>query len=250
MIAFARARLAAVHWLVFFAAIIAAWAALMAMQGAQADGLFARLAAICRVDGAGAGYRVIFAMWALMAAAMMAPTLMPALAVLDDLSRGRARIFIEFCAGYGAIWLGFAAVAAALQLALSASGWIGADGASLSPLLTGGLLIVAGGYQFSNLKAGCVSKCLSPMAFFMSHWSDASWNATAMGLRLGAICLGCCWALMALAFVGGTMNLIWMGLATVLMVSEKLPRMSRMVVRPLGVVLIAAGLGVLSTAFF
>ena len=222
----------------------------MGMQGTTSDGFLARLAAICRADSLDAGFGATFAMWVLMSAAMMAPTLIPALAVLDDLSQGRAQVFLEFCAGYLIIWLGFSALAAALQTSLAATGWIAAGGASLSPLLTGGLLIGAGVYQFSSTKAGCLSKCLSPMAFFMTHWNDSRWNAALMGLRLGAICLGCCWALMLLAFVGGTMNLLWMGLATVLMVSEKLPQMSHMVVRPLGVILIAAGLGVLSTVLF
>lgn len=61
-----------------------------------------------------------------------------------------------------------------------------------------------------------------------------------MGLRLGAVCLGCCWALMALGFVGGVMNLVWMGIATLLMALEKLPQIGRVVTRPLGLVLLAA----------
>ena len=69
-------------------------------------------------------------------------------------------------------------------------------------------------------------------------------NAVWLGLRLGGLCLGCCWALMLLGFVGGTMNLLWMGAATVLMVLEKLPQVSRYMVRPLGVALIVGGLGV------
>ncbi len=77
------------------------------------------------------------------------------------------------------------------------------------------------------------------MAFFISYWRDGAWGAFDMGLRQGAYCIGCCWALMALAFVGGTMNLIWMGAGMVLMTLEKLPAPGRHLTRPLGVALCA-----------
>ena len=74
--------------------------------------------------------------------------------------------------------------------------------------------------------------------FFMQHWASGPWR---MGLRLGAVCLGCCWALMLLAFVGGVMSLAFMGLATVMMVLEKLPQLGDRLTRPLGITLIGAG---------
>jgi predicted metal-binding membrane protein len=105
--------------------------------------------------------------------------------------------------------------------------------------LTAGLLLFAGLYQFSSLKEACLSKCRQPLTFFMAHWDEGPWRN---GLRLGAVCLGCCWALMALAFVGGVMNVAFMGLAALIMVLEKLPEIGRWVTRPLGVVLIAAAI--------
>ena len=60
-----------------------------------------------------------------------------------------------------------------------------------------------------------------------------------MGLQQGAACLGCCWALMALAFVGGTMNLVWMGAAMLLMTAEKLPTLGRYLTAPLGAALLS-----------
>jgi predicted metal-binding membrane protein len=80
-----------------------------------------------------------------------------------------------------------------------------------------------------------------PMTFFMERWAPGAARAFRMGVELGALCLGCCWALMALAFVGGTMSLLWMGAATLFMVLEKLPDLGRSLTRPAGVVLIAAG---------
>ena len=108
------------------------------------------------------------------------------------------------------------AAAAALQVALFQLGLIGALGQSLSVPLTMALLIGAGVYQFSPLKDACLSRCRAPLTFFMQHWDEGPFRN---GLRLGADCLGCCWALMLLGFVGGTMNLAFMGLAMVLMLS-------------------------------
>jgi len=105
--------------------------------------------------------------------------------------------------------------------------------------MSGGLLMLAGAYQFSALKAACLAKCRAPLTFFMQHWEEGAWRN---GLRLGLVCLGCCWALMALAFVGGVMNLAFMGLATAIMVIEKLPDLGRWLTRPLGGVLLAGGL--------
>lgn len=253
MLALARKSLRDWHWLVFFAAILAAWAGLYAMQlpadlldGAQIYGA-EFWATLCRVEPGLAGYPTAFLMWALMAAAMMAPTFVPALATFDDLAGAGAasrRGFAELLGGYGAIWLGFSLLAALAQVLLAQSAMLSPLGQSASPWLTAGLLIAAGAYQFSALKDACLTQCMAPFSFFMRHWRDTRWNAAKLGLRLGTLCLGCCWALMLLGFVGGTMNLAWMGAATVLMVLEKLPQASRFIVRPLGVVLIFAGLAV------
>ena len=257
MLSLARNRLSDWHWLVFFALVVAAWVALYAMQiRAQipADVLqAARIygpefwAGLCRVSPGFAGYPTAFLMWALMSAAMMAPGFVPALATYDDLAGTGAasrRAFAGLIGGYLAIWLGFSLFAAAAQVMLADRAVLSPVGQSLSPWLTAGLLISAGAYQFSALKAACLSKCLAPFAFFMAHWRQDRWNGVYLGARLGALCLGCCWALMLLAFVGGTMNLAWMGAATVLMVLEKLPQISRLVVLPLGLILIVAGLAV------
>ncbi len=251
MLALARRSLRDWHWLLFYGTVLAAWTGLYMMRAPadllQSAGYFGAefWAELCRVEPGMASYPTAFVMWALMTAAMMAPTFVPALAVYDDLAgagAGSRRGFAELLGGYVSIWLGFAVLAALAQVLLAEIAMLSPVGQSLSPWLTAGLLLTAGGYQFSSLKEACLSQCMAPFAFFMRHWSDAPGTAARLGLRLGALCLGCCWALMLLAFVGGTMNLAWMGAATLLMVLEKLPQVSRFVVRPLGAILIVAGL--------
>ncbi|PWE34429.1 metal-binding protein [Maritimibacter sp. 55A14] len=242
------------HWLAFFGTVLGAWALLYAMQvpgdlrtGAALYG-HDFWSALCVVEPGLAGYPTVLAMWVAMSAAMMAPTFLPALATYEDLIATGAATrdgFLALLAGYLAVWLGFAALAAGAQVGLAGAGLLDPLGGSRSALLTALLLALAGAYQFTALKEACLSKCRQPLTFFMQHWAPGPARAAAMGLRLGVLCLGCCWALMALAFVGGTMNLAWMGLATLVMVLEKLPEIGRPVTRPLGLVLLAAAIATL-----
>lgn len=240
---------AAFGWISFFSVILAAWTLLFLMQPAPPDidltsvyGLDA-WRALCRVDASQAAFPVLFAMWALMSAAMMAPTAIPALKTYADLihagagTRAGAALLLV---GYLGVWLGYAAVAALAQQALASASLLDPLGRSAEPSLTAALLAVVGLYQFSRLKEACLSRCRAPFAFFMAHWRPGALGALVMGARLGAVCVGCCWALMLLAFAFGTMSLAWMGLATLLMALEKLPDLGRLVTRPLGVALIAA----------
>jgi predicted metal-binding membrane protein len=127
-------------------------------------------------------------------------------------------------------------------MALFQAGLLTAFGDSRSGVMSAALLAVAGAYQFSPAKEACLSKCRRPLSFFMQYWDE---GALRNGVRLGLVCLGCCWALMMLAFVGGVMNLAFMGLATVIMVLEKLPQIGAWLTRPLGVALLAASVCVL-----
>lgn len=222
------------HWLALFGAGFGLWFLLFLMSLPEANALPGGLGfieAICSVTPGTAGYPAAFAMWLLMSAAMMAPTALPAFATYDDLPGTDPRGLSRLLSGYLVIWAGFAAMAAALQSAFVNADLIGSFGQSRSVWLTAALFAVAGLYQFSALKDACLSRCRAPLAFFMSHWDE---GALKNGLRLGADCLGCCWALMLLAFVGGTMNLAFMGLAMVLMTLEKLPELGRHITKPLG----------------
>lgn len=240
----ARIRaMSGLHWLGLFGGLLAAWAMLFVMavpaELRQAEALYGQALwqALCTPGDDAWSVLRLFIMWMIMSAGMMLPTALPALATYDDLGQVTPTAFWRLVAGYGAVWAGFSLLAAIAQTGLWRAGLIGLSGQSLSIWLTAALLGLGGLYQFSPLKESCLAKCRAPLTFFMQHWDDGPWR---MGLRLGAVCLGCCWALMALAFVGGVMNLGFMALAMVLMVLEKMPDIGRYVTRPLGVLLILA----------
>ena len=194
--------------------------------------------ALCVVTPDLAGYSRLVLMWVLMSAAMMLPTALPTFRAYSDLaSTGASTRLPELAAGFLLAWSGFALFAAAMQLALFQTDLVSSFGDSRSVALSSALLLIAGLYQFSAAKAACLSKCRAPVAFFIQHWGE---HPLKLGLRMGVTCLGCCWALMLLAFVGGTMNLLFMGLATLVMTLEKLPQIGRIVDRPLGCALIGA----------
>ena len=231
-------------WLTLFAGVLVAWILIYAMaipaEYREASRVFgaAFWAELCVVTPDMAGFTRVVLMWALMSVAMMLPTTLPALTAYDDLGRSGAQTRpFAFVAGFLSIWLGFSLVAAGLQMALFQADIVSSFGDSRSVALSASLLAIAGAYQFSALKESCASKCRAPVSFFLQHWDE---GAARMGVRLGATCLGCCWALMLLAFVGGVMSLAFMGLATLIMIIEKLPDIGRWISRPLGVALLAA----------
>jgi predicted metal-binding membrane protein len=154
-------------------------------------------------------------------------------------------LFLAFLLAYAAIWLGFSLAAAGLQFMLAHLMLPQAE-----PLLATILLSGAGLYQFSRLKHACLTRCRHPMTFFMVNWRHGLRGAAEMGLKHGRDCLGCCWALMLLALVGGSMNLAWMALGMILMVLEKLAGTGRYVTIPLGLILIAAAGFALGTSLF
>ncbi len=239
-----------VHWLILFSVVLAAWTALYLMaipaDLRETSRVFgsAFWNALCTVTPDLAGFGRVTLMWALMSAAMMLPTALPAFAAYDDIQNTETEP-LHLVAGFIAIWFGFSVFAAALQMALFNADLVSNFGDSRSFVLSALLLGIAAAYQFSPLKAACLKACRSPVSFFMQHWDDGPWR---MGLRLGATCVGCCWALMLLAFVGGVMSLAFMGLATLIMTLEKLPDLGRWIDRPLGVALAAGSVWTLATA--
>jgi predicted metal-binding membrane protein len=234
-------------WLGFYLAILLAWVsvALMAakLPGADLGAMPASYWETLCLSAAEASPLALLLMWALMSAAMMLPTFTPAARTYDDLrsaGAGDGRGLAALVGGYLVVWGGASVLGAGLQWVLATKGLLTPAGASLSPILTAGLLAGAGLYQFSVLKAACLSKCRMPMTFFMERWAQGTGPAFKMGLELGAVCLGCCWALMLLGFVGGAMNLLWIGAATLFMTLEKLPDLGRPLTRPAGFALLAA----------
>lgn len=193
---------------------------------------------------------VIFLMWAIMMVAMMLPSAAPAILLAAALMRQRGgnRIFGPtglFVVGYLVIWFGFSLTATALQWSLDRAGLLSADMASGSAALAGLLLIAAGLYQWTPLKQACLVQCRSPFEQITKYWSQNKFGPLLAGAMHGLFCLGCCWLLMALLFVGGLMNLLWIAALAFLVLIEKLlpvgPRVSRLT----GVALIAWGAVVL-----
>lgn len=245
-------------WLGFFAGILAAWWVMYSMAMKMDLDLIGRpgpmgqrMAAMDpRMDMymPMANFGPLFVMWAVMMAAMMLPTLVPTLRSYEDLmvsADGTRAGWLGVLAGYFIVWVAFAALIAGVQLALLFAGVIDMLGIAQSPIVSGGLLIVVGAFQFTRAKEVCHGVCHSPMGYFLGHWRTGFGGGLRMGLGLGAFCVGCCWGFMVLGFVGGVMSLLWMGLATLFMVLEKLPQIGHYVTKPMGFALILAGLVVI-----
>lgn len=247
-------------WIGVYALLAIAWLAVWAMDP-TADvppelkvlGLDA-LAALCLSATRDASFLGLWVMWATMGAAMMLPTALPAFrafATIGETLAGRAPHLKAtlglpaLVAGYLTVWAGFAVFAAGAQVVLTNAGYLGRGADAVNdPWLVSALLVAAGLWQFSALKEACLRRCRAPTAFFFAHWRPGLPAAFRMGVWLGLDCLGCCWALMLLAFVGGTTNLLFMGAATLLMVLEKLPDIGRPLTQPVGFLLLSAGTGV------
>jgi predicted metal-binding membrane protein len=189
---------------------------------------------------------LIFVMWAVMMIAMMLPSAAPVvlLATAIDRQRGAANTRSRsalFASGYLLVWIGFSLIATLLQWALDDAGLLSDSMAASNRILAGGVLAAGGLYQWTSFKNACLSHCRSPIGFLMQHWRHGKLGAVATGIRHGLFCLGCCWMLMALLFVGGLMNLVWVAAITMLVLIEKtLPWAGRMS-RVTGVIFVAWG---------
>lgn len=170
-----------------------------------------------------------FAMWAVMMAAMMLPSAAPTILLYDMIARRLAQTAPAagagmFALGYVAAWAAFSVAAVLLQLGLAESALLSAGLKTTSVAVAGGVLVAAGLYQWTPWKHACLRRCRSPLEFLMMHWRKGAAGAFEMGLRHGAFCLGCCWALMLLLFVGGIMNLAWVaGIALYVLVEKIAP---------------------------
>ncbi len=185
---------------------------------------------------------LLFAMWAVMMIGMMLPSAAPAIFLYTSVVRRSAeservlaRVF-AFTTGYVIVWMIFSLIATALQLGLTKASLLSPMMELRSRWLAGALLIIAGTYQVTAWKRKCLKCCQSLVAHTGAFQS---------GLRNGISCLGCCWTLMLLLFVGGVMNLWWLSALTLFVVLEKLILHSSLGARLSGMLLVAAGVSVL-----
>jgi predicted metal-binding membrane protein len=173
---------------------------------------------------------IITAMWWVMMIAMMTPSAAPLILLYGLVLRRNATLSQDvyipsllLLAGYLVAWLVFAVAAAALQKALQPTGLISQMMLwSKSATLSATVLAAAGLYQFSDLKHACLARCRSPVRFLTEYWRPGRFGSFVLGIRHGGYCVGCCWMLMTLLFVGGVMNLIWIAMLTVVVLLEKL----------------------------
>ncbi len=156
-------------------------------------------------------------------AAMMLPSAMPTIWLYARVNQHKGRSINDalFVSGYLALWTAFSFLATLLQWALHDYGFLNAMDATNSRALGGSVLILAGTYQWMPLKRACLNHCRSPLAFLMTSWREGAGGAWKMGLHHAAYCVGCCWALMLVLFVVGTMNLLWVALISVYVLLEK-----------------------------
>ncbi|MBR7954031.1 DUF2182 domain-containing protein [Burkholderia cenocepacia] len=189
----------------------------------------------------------VIAMWWVMMIAMMTPGAAPLVMLYrrvlrqhGDGAAGSAFTSVALLAGYLTTWLAFSIGAALLQALLQPAGLISAMMLwSKSALLSAIVLALAGLYQFSPLKRACLRQCRAPAAFLVAHWRPGVAGSFLLGARHGMVCVGCCWLLMALLFVGGVMNVVWIvALSLFVFVEKVLPGGDR-IGRVLGAVLIA-----------
>lgn len=190
-------------------------------------------------------------MWVVMMLAMMLPSALPMVLLFATIaSEHRARgqqagSVAVFVSAYVAVWAGFGVLATALQFALERLAVLSPMMELSSTALASALLVAAGIYQWTPWKQACLRNCRTPLEFVLTQWRAGSWGTFEMGLRHGAYCLGCCWMLMSLLFVGGIMSLAWIAGLALLVLVEKLAPFGGWSSRGVGLVLVAWGLATL-----
>ena len=188
---------------------------------------------------------MLFLMWFTMMIAMMTPTVVPMVTMFATVNKAKKKKQLVyaptslFLLGYLLAWAFFSVAASLLQWPLHESGLLNPMMDSRSYLLSAGILILAGLYQFTPLKDVCLNQCRTPLGFIMTAWKDGYVGALKMGFHHGLFCVGCCWALMLILFAVGVMNMLWVILITILVLLEKVLPVSAKAMRTI------TGLGLL-----
>jgi predicted metal-binding membrane protein len=202
------------------------------------------------MDLGGLGFYVTI--WVAMMAAMMFPSVAPTVLMYDRLraghhARGKGAApdaTALFVAGYLCVWTAAGLAAYGLFELVRALDPAFLAWNEAGRYLTGGVIVAAAAYQLTPVKQACLVKCRSPMMFLAERWRHGRRGGLELGLRHGAWCLGCCWALMAALFAVGVMSLGWMALIAVFIAGEKLLPWPAVARRTVAVLLLALGLGV------
>jgi predicted metal-binding membrane protein len=195
-----------------------------------------------------AGQPLIYSvlMWQVMMTAMMAPTVAPWIrAVHKFAGRGENRAqrmstTAAFASAYLVVWLGYSVCAAIAQALLQHAGILDpVHGMRAS--FRGGVLVIAGLFQFAPLKQACLVHCRNPFTYLLARWRNGPVGGFRLGFGHGVYCVGCCWALMATALALGVMNMWWMAALTVVVFVETVVPYGSWIRVPLAIALVGAG---------
>jgi predicted metal-binding membrane protein len=202
------------------------------------------------------GFAFTFGMWAVMMAGMMTPSVAPMVLLYSAAGRKARQAGHPlaatgwFFAGYLLVWVAFSLAATVAQWTLTRLAVLTPMMASASTAFGGIVLVAAGIYQWTPAKTICLRQCQSPFGFLMSHggFRGEPLGALRLGARHGLYCLGCCWALMALLFVGGVMNILWIAGLAILILLEKVVPTGMLLSRLSGALMLFAGIWLLVRA--
>jgi len=189
---------------------------------------------------------LLWAMWAVMMTAMMLPSAAALVLLYAGALHTRGehhanRSIYALAGGYLVVWGVFSAGAALLQRLLASALVLTPMMEPGTPIMAAPLLAIAGVYQLTPLKRACLTNCRSPLSFVMTKWREGSRGAFAMGIDHGLYCVGCCWMLMALLFVAGVMNLLWVAALAIVVLVEKVVPGGERIARAIGIGLVATG---------
>ena len=185
--------------------------------------------------------------WVVMMAAMMFPSVSPTVALYSRMTKARSGVSpLLFALGYLVTWaaagvLAFAVAFAGGRIAGGVLSWERAG-----RWVAAATLMIAAAYELTPLKDVCLGKCRSPLGLLLGSWRDGRAGALRMGLKNGAWCVGCCWALMASFFALGIMSIIWMAVVAGLIAIEKTLPWRRVATYGTAALLLALGLFLLA----
>jgi len=193
--------------------------------------------------------------WVIMLTAMMLPSEVQYIKVyanlrakeFDEQNRKRTLILytVIFAMGYGIAWIAYGSLAFLLDSVLRMINFEFIAWDKSGPIVSGIVLITAAAYQVSPLKNACLTHCRNPLSFFARHWHVNYQGVLYTGFLHGLVCVACCWALMAVMFAVGAMNLIWMGILTLLMFAEKIFPFGHKLTIPIAVFLVVVGIWII-----
>jgi predicted metal-binding membrane protein len=201
-------------------------------------------------------FAFVLAMWAVMMVGMMTPSVAPMVLIYARVARQAASTTTPFAAtswfaaGYLLAWIAFSLAATLAQWAVERWGGLTASMAAGNDVFAGLVLMAAGLYQWTPLKDACLRQCQAPLQFIQRHggFQQGAAGSVALGLRHGLYCIGCCWLLMALLFVGGVMNVLWIAVLAILVLLEKVVPAGRLISRLSGIGCVVAGAWMIARA--